>query len=98
MTHSYTPALPAASLPSSAAELRLAPETNYSSWATYYAQAFEAGLVLNATLQWRLAGAMPTTMAHGNTTFDAWPLRNFEAILSKRPQARRGGGGISDGG
>jgi len=65
-----------------------------------YAQAFEAGLVLNATLQWRLAGAMPTTMAHGNATFDAWPLRNFEAVLSKRPQqARRGGGGgMLDGG
>ena len=56
--------------------------------------------MLNATLQWRLAGAMPTTMAHGNATFDAWPLRNFEAVLSKRPQqARRGGGGgMLDGG
>ena len=89
VAHSFTPALPASTLPASASELRIAPGTNYSSWATYYAQAFAAGLILNTTLQWRLTGAMPTTLAHGNTTFEAWPLRNFEAVLSKRPLARR---------
>ena len=55
-------------------------------------------LVLNATLQWELLGALPTTMAHGNATFVAWPLRNFEAILTLSkgvapPRSRGGGAG-----
>ena len=59
--------------------LKLAPGTNYSSWATYEAQAAAAGLVLNATLQREQLRLMPSQMAEGD---DAWPQRNFEALFS----------------
>ena len=46
-------------------------------------QAAAAGLVLNASLQLAMSGAMPTTMAQGNDTYEAWPQRNFEAFFSR---------------
>jgi SAM-dependent methyltransferase len=79
VTHAWTPALPADSLPAAASALKLAPGTNYSSWATYEAQAAAAGLVLNATLQREQLRLMPSQMAEGD---DAWPQRNFEALFS----------------
>ena len=79
MTHSYTPALPAASLPSSAAELRLAPETNYSSIATFKQQFERAGLGHDRALQQLASGLTPEELA--DSTFD----RNFEAFFSPLP-------------
>ena len=67
----------AAALPSA---LRLAPQTNYSAWATYEAQAAEAGLVLNVTLQHAQHKLTPVQMAEGDA---AWPQRNFEAIFTR---------------
>ena len=67
-------------LPSLPSALRLAPQTNYSAWATYEAQAAEAGLVLNATLQQALHGLTPAQMAEGDA---AWPQRNFEALFTR---------------
>ena len=79
-THGWSPALPADRLPSLPSALRLAPQTNYSAWATYEAQAAEAGLVRNATLQQALHGLTPAQMAEGDA---AWPQRNFEALFTR---------------
>ena len=68
VTHGWSPALPVDRLPSLPSALRLAPQTNYSAWATYEAQAAEAGLVLNATLQQALHGLTPPQMAEGAAT------------------------------
>jgi len=80
ITHGWTPALPVESLPALPSALRLAPQTNYSSWATYEAQAAEAGLVLNVTLQHAQLQLMPAQMAEGDA---AWPQRNFEAMFTR---------------
>tara|TARA_B110001452_G_C15135472_1_gene395458 strand:- start:257 stop:538 length:282 start_codon:yes stop_codon:yes gene_type:complete len=58
--HSYTPALPASALPSRAAELRLAPSTNYSSWATYATHGQNG----------RFGGALMATMGRPPSTFE----------------------------
>ena len=80
VTHGWTPALPADRLPTLPSALRLVPQTNYSTWATYEAQAAEAGLVLNVTLQRAQHKLTPVQMAEGD---EAWPQRNFEAIFTR---------------
>ena len=80
VTHGWTPALPAESLPAAPSALRLAPQTNYSSWATYAAQAAEVGLVLNVTLQLAQHRLLPMQMTEGDAP---WPQRNFEAIFTR---------------
>ena len=85
VTHGWTPALPADRLPTLPSALRLAPQTNYSAWATYEAQAAEAGLVLNVTLQRAQHKLTPVQMAEGD---EAWPQRNFEAIFTRASNSR----------
>ena len=80
VTHGWMPALPADRLPALPPALRLAPQTNYSAWATYEAQAAEVGLVLNVTLQLAQHRLLPMQMTEGDAP---WPQRNFEAIFTR---------------
>lgn len=73
--------MPSSQLPAAAAALRLAPNTSYSQWTTYEAQAAEQRLVLNTSLQLApiaglTEGLTPMQMA------ETWPGRNFVAVFT----------------
>ena len=77
LSHSWMPALAEDVLPGSPAALRLAPQTDYSSWDIYQEQARAAGLELNESLQQAVHSMSPSQMA------ETWPGRNFEALFSR---------------